>query len=69
MDLASRLPSGHGWGVLPFEGGDELGGLGGPAELVLEDAQGGLVAHVGHAGLGRAVGQQEAGVVAPGRLR
>ena len=58
MDLASRLPSGRGWGVLPFEGGDELGGLRGPAELVLEDAQGGLVAHVGH-GLDRAVGRRQ----------
>ena len=54
--------------MLLLEGADKLGGLRDPAELVLDGGQGGLVADVGHAGLSRAIGQQETDVIAEHRV-
>ena len=65
----TRLP-GSRWSVriLLFEGSDELGGLRNPAELSLYGKQGRFMIDSGQTWLGRAIGQQETGIIPKHRV-
>src|SRR6516164_41686 len=64
----NRRLSGERRRALRFEGSDELCGLRNPAESPLYGEQGGVVVDTSQAGLGRAVGQQQTGVIPEHRV-